>query len=78
MYIISLLFCLSWLLCTNKLISCVLTETLKIFSTFCHFSFEGGGEGGSKRKLRELSFLSDIDILASPLNVSRFGQKCYH
>ena len=44
-----------------SLISCVLTETLQNFSTFCHFSFEGGG--GSKRKLRELSFLSDIDIL---------------
>ena len=25
------------------LISCVWTETLKIFSTFCHFSFEGRG-----------------------------------
>ena len=40
--------------------SCVLIETLQIFSTYCHLSFEGGG--GSKRKLRELSFLSDINI----------------
>ena len=24
--------------------SCVLTETLHNFSTFCHLSFEGGGE----------------------------------
>ena len=42
--------------------SCVLIETLQIFSTYCHLSFEGGGGGGSKRKLRELSFLSDINI----------------
>ena len=42
--------------CYVLLISRVLTETLQNFSSFCHFSFEGGGEwgGGSKRKLREL------------------------
>ena len=55
MYIISFLVCLSWLLCTNKLISCVLTETLKIFSTFCHFSFEGGG-GGVKKETKGIKF----------------------
>ena len=42
--------------------SCVVTETSQKFSTFCHFS-----EGESKRELRELSFLSDIYILTSPL-----------
>ena len=47
------------------------------FLTFCQFSFEGGGEGaGSKTKLRELSFLSDIDILTSmdlTLNIKTFA-----
>ena len=40
-------------------IACVLTETLQNFSTFCHFSFEGGGS----------VFLSDINILTPPLSV---------
>ena len=39
-------------------------------SNFCHFSFEGGG--GSKRKLRELSCLSDIDILSHTANSEGF------
>ena len=47
-------------------ISCVLTETLQNFSTFCQFSLGRGGRE-LKRKLRELSFLSDIDILTSSL-----------
>ena len=29
---------------------CVLTERLKKFSTFCHFSFEGGGGGAQVKK----------------------------
>ena len=48
-------FALLFILVVILSISCVLTETLQT-STFCHFSSEGGGEGGSKRKLRELSF----------------------
>ena len=56
--------CCAWFF--MSLIPCVSTETN--FSTFCHFSFfRGGGGGGQKTTLRELSFLSGIDILMSPI-----------
>ena len=34
--------------------SCVATETLQKFSTFCHFSFEGGG--GVKKGTKGIQF----------------------
>ena len=68
--------------CYVLLISRVLTETLQNFSSFCHFSFEGGGEwgGGSKRKLRELImfFLSDIDFLTSFLTLTYLEEYILH
>ena len=43
----------------------LVVEHYKTFQLFVTIVFRGGG--GSKRKLRELNFLSDIDILMSPL-----------
>ena len=46
MYVVK--FALLFILVVILSISGVLTETLQNLSTFCHFSFEGGGEGGQK------------------------------
>ena len=47
-----------------------LQKHYKAFQLFVTLVLRGGGGGGSKRKLRELNFLSDIDILTSSLNFS--------
>ena len=41
MYVVK--FALLFIVVVILSVSCVLTETLQNFSTFCHFSFEGGG-----------------------------------
>ena len=50
----------------------LVVEHYKTFQLFVTLVLRGGGGGGGvKRQLRELSFLSDIDILTSPLTLSQ-------
>ena len=64
MYVIK--FAFLFILVVN--IMCFDRNITKLFN-FLSLSFEGGG--GSKRKLRELKFLSDINILTSPITYDR-------